>query len=321
MKRRLAALLAVGVIGFIDGIAVVAEAPWSIRTQALTNGEVRLRITRSNLVNLRLESSTDLAGWSGLTTLVGGNSSLEYIDSAAPWMPWRFYRGTEVSATNAIAGDHLATADGEVTFHPINHATFVMQWQGKAIYWDPVGAATRFRGLPAADLILLTHGHSDHFEAATINAVKGSNVVILAPSAVYQAMPAALKALTTILTNGASTNWLGLNVEAVPAYNLTASYHPKGVGNGYVMTVGGKRIYVSGDTEDVPELRALSDIDVAFVCMNLPFTMTVDRAADAVRQFRPKVIYPYHFSDSNVSRFKQRVGIDLGIEVRQRTWY
>ena len=110
----------------------------------------------------------------------------------------------------------------------------------------------------------------------------------------------------------------------MPAYNLTSSFHPKGVGNGYVLTVGGKRIYVSGDTEDTPELRGLTNIDVAFVCMNLPYTMSVDKAVSAVREFQPKTVYVYHYqgySNADVTRFKQSVGTDRGIEVRLRKWY
>ena len=119
-----------------------------------------------------------------------------------------------------------------------------------------------------------------------------------------------------MLTNGASTNTLGLLVEAVPAYNLTSAYHPKGVGNGYVLTIGGKRIYISGDSEDIPEMRALSQIQVAFVCVNQPFTMPVDKASSALRDFRPRVIYPYHYRNSDgtysdLNDFKRRVGQDL----------
>ena len=134
---------------------------------------------------------------------------------------------------------------------------------------------------------------------------------------------AAHKSLTIVLTNGASTNVLGLTVEAVSAYNFPTNqpiYHSQGNRNGYVATIGGKRLYLAGDTRDVPEMRALANIDVAFVCMNLPFTMTVDAAASAARQFQPRVVYPYPFSSSDVNRFKQLVGTDLGIEVRLRKW-
>jgi L-ascorbate metabolism protein UlaG (beta-lactamase superfamily) len=193
-----------------------------------------------------------------------------------------------------------------------------MSWNGRTIYNDPVGGAAPFQGLPRADLILVSHSHGDHFDVSTLNAVKGSNAVIVAPQAVFNSMSAALKSLTTVLTNGAITNIMGLTIDAVPAYN---SNHPKGSGNGYVLTIGGKRIYMSGDTGDIPEMRALQDIDVSFVCMNLPFTMSVDQASDVVRAFRPKVVYPYHYSQSNVNSFKQQVGTDLGVEVRLRKWY
>ena len=112
----------------------------------------------------------------------------------------------------------------------------------------------------------------------------------------------------------------------MPAYNLTSSYHPKGVGNGYVLTLGGRRVYLSGDSEDIPEMRSLQDIDVAFVCMNVPFTMPVDKASSAVRDFRPRVVYPYHYRNqagslADLSGFKRQVGNDLGSEVRLRNWY
>jgi L-ascorbate metabolism protein UlaG (beta-lactamase superfamily) len=139
-------------------------------------------------------------------------------------------------------------------------------------------------------------------------------------------MSTTLKGLTTVLANGANADAIGLNVAAVPAYNLTNSNHPQGVGNGYVLTMGGRRIFISGDTEDVPEIRSLAKIDVAFLCMNIPFTMNITKAASTVRQMKPKVIYPYHFRNqdgtyADLTSFRQQVGTDLGIEVRVRTWY
>jgi L-ascorbate metabolism protein UlaG (beta-lactamase superfamily) len=216
----------------------------------------------------------------------------------------------------------VPTAEGDVIIHPINHATFVMEWGSRMIYVDPVGGSSRFTGLPRADLILVTHDHSDHYDNTTLTAVKQTNTVIVAPAAVVQKLTTALKPLAVTLTNGAGLDTLDCRVDAVPAYNLTVSNHPKGVGNGYVLTLGGKRIYISGDTEDTPELRALEAIDIAFVCMNLPYTMSVTKAASAVRQFRPRVVYPYHYSGgSDVNQFKRLVGMDLGIEVRLRKWY
>ena len=155
------------------------------------------------------------------------------------------------------------------------------------------------------------------------NSVTNATTRIIAPSVVYSGMTTALRAITTVLTNGMSTNYLGLKIDAIPAYNFTASYHPQGVGNGYVLTVANKRIYLAGDTEDIPDMRGLHNIDVAFLPMNLPFTMTVTNAASAVREFRPAVVYPYHYAGSgstpgDVNVFKQLVGQDLGIEVRLR---
>ena len=132
-----------------------------------------------------------------------------------------------------------------------------------------------------------------------------------------------MKALTIRLANGGAANLMNLNIDAIPAYN---SNHPKGTGNGYILTIGGRRIYMSGDTDDIAEMRALTGIDVAFLCMNVPYTMTVASAASATRQFRPRVAYPYHFRNeggslSDLNAFKRSVSADPGIEVRLRKWY
>ena len=293
---------------------------------SLTNREVRLQLTAPAGAFCRLDASTNLSAWTALATLATNSGALQYTDSAAPFLDARFYRAEQLAGTNHLTGDHLVTSAGNVVIHPVYHASLVLSWAGQTIYVDPGDAASRFTGLPRADLILLTHGHSDHYVAATVTTVKGSNAVIVAPSVVYNAMPVALRNLTTVLTNGASTNLLGLAIDAVPAYNLTSTQHPKGQGNGYVLTFGDRRLYVSGDTEDTPELRALPDIDVAFLAMNLPYTMTAAKAVSAVREFRPRVVYPYHYRDqsgavTNAAAFKQQLGTDLGIEVRLRKWY
>jgi L-ascorbate metabolism protein UlaG (beta-lactamase superfamily) len=190
------------------------------------------------------------------------------------------------------------------------------------IYADPDNGIS-YSGLPKASLILVTHSHSDHLDVPTIEAVRGPGCVIIASQDVYSQLNTAQKALTTVLRYGDSTNLLGLSVEAVPAYN---SNHPFGLGNGYVLTIGGKRIYIAGDTGDIPEMRTLTNIDVALLCMNQPYTMTVNAATNAVTAFRPKVVYPYHYRDQNGSmasaaQFKQRLDPGLGIEVRLRKWY
>jgi L-ascorbate metabolism protein UlaG (beta-lactamase superfamily) len=141
---------------------------------------------------------------------------------------------------------------------------------------------------------------------------------------VAKQLPADLQSRATVLTNGETKTVAGITITGVPMYNTTAarmSYHSKGRGNGYVVAFGDKRVYLSGDTEDIPEMRALKNIDVAFVCMNLPYTMTVDQAASAVREFKPKIVYPYHSRNSDVEKFKTLVGTDAGVEVRLRDWY
>jgi len=312
-------------LGF-PGLLAAQAVPEFTAIQALTNREIALQLSGVVGLNYRIDAATTLPSWSPLVTLTGATVTLQHTDTAAPYLSTRFYRAEELSGTNILTGDYLLTGDGEVIIHPIGHASFVMAWQGKMIYNDPTNGAAPYLGLPRADLILVSHTHGDHFSSATIDAVRGSNTVIIAPQAVYNSLSAPQKALTLVLTNGASTNALGLLVEAVPAYNLTSTYHPKGVGNGYVLTIGGKRIYISGDSEDIPEMRALSQIEVAFVCVNQPFTMPVDKASSALRDFRPRVIYPYHYRNSDgtfsdLNDLKRRVGQDLGIEVRLRKWY
>jgi len=211
-------------------------------------------------------------------------------------------------AADTIEGDRLATSDGDLIIHPINHATFVLSWKDRTIYVDPVGNGKRFDGLPKPDLILVTDIHGDHLSPETLEAVAGAKTTIVAPSAVAEKFSEKLRKQTTVLANGDTKSVAGVSIESVPMYNLTADrlkYHNKGRGNGYVVTVGGKRVYISGDTEDIPEMRALKNIDMAFVCMNLPYTMTEDQAASAVREFKPKIVYPYHYRDSDVGKFKK----------------
>jgi L-ascorbate metabolism protein UlaG (beta-lactamase superfamily) len=228
-------------------------------------------------------------------------------------------------ATGSLpTSDSVATDDGILKIFPINHATLVLQWKDRTIYVDPVGGAKAFQGLPKPDLILLTHIHGDHFSKETLAEVAGPVTKLVGPATVVEQLSSDLRSRATVLANGETAELLGIKVEAVPAYNLTTArlqFHPKGRDNGYVVSLGGKRIYLSGDTEDIPEMLALKNIDVAFVCMNMPYTMTVDQAARAVRTFKPKVVYPYHCRGSDLNKFKELVGTDSGIEVRLRDWY
>lgn len=223
-----------------------------------------------------------------------------------------------------VSGDHVATANGDLVIQPMSHATFAMEWNDNTIYVDPVGGADAFEGLPPPDLILVTDVHGDHMDADTLSAVVEADTRIVAPSAVADQLPEMLQERTEVLANGEETEVLGIDLEAVPMYNLTEDrlqYHEKGRGNGYIATFADTRVYIAGDTEDIPEMRELEDIDVAFVPFNLPYTMTEEQAADAVRDFEPDIVYPYHFRGSDPELFAELVGEDSGIEVRIGDWY
>ena len=322
MGRRNALCLLMGLVTvLVSSVQAQAQPLQFTGIERLTNREILLKLSFTAGVYCRIDAATNLSQWNALATLQSTGVN-QFVDSAAPYLAQRFYRAADLSGTAPTTGDHLATANGDLVIRPIDHASFVMRWNGLTIYNDPVGAATRYTGLPRADLILISHEHGDHFSTTTLNSVTGATCVIIAPRVITNSMSAALRALTTVMTNGASASVQGIDIEAVPAYN---SRHPLGVGNGYVLTLGGKRIYMAGDTGDIAEMRALTNIDVAFVPMNLPFTMDVPSAASAVRAFRPKIVYPYHFMPStpasDLNLFKSLVGTDLGIEVRLRKWY
>lgn len=228
------------------------------------------------------------------------------------------------AAETPLSGDAVPTADGPLIIHPINHATLALGWKQKTIYVDPVGSTETFAALPKPDLILVTDLHGDHFNKDLLAKLAPPPASLVVSLAVAEQLPADLKARAVVLANGQSNQILGIPIEAIAAYNTTparASYHAKGRGNGYLLTLGGLRVYLSGDTEDIPEMRALRNISVAFLCMNLPYTMEVTQAAKAVRAFRPKIVYPYHCRGSNLEEFKKLVGEDVGVEVRLRNWY
>jgi L-ascorbate metabolism protein UlaG (beta-lactamase superfamily) len=229
-----------------------------------------------------------------------------------------------VAAAAEPKPDSISAENGSITVHPINHATFALQWNGKTIYVDPVGGAAAFRGLPAPDLILITDIHGDHLHKETLSAVAKPQTKFVASPAVAEQLPNEFRENLEVLANGKSAEVQGIPVEAIAAYNLTPErekFHPKGRGNGYLLTLGGKRVYISGDTEGTPEMKALKDIDVAFVCMNLPYTMDVQQAAAAVRAFKPKIVYPYHYRGSDLEKFKTLLAAEPGVEVRLRDWY
>jgi len=215
--------------------------------------------------------------------------------------------------------DQIQTAAGAVKITPIHHASLMLEGGGMVIHVDPTNPG--YEGLPKADIILITHSHFDHMEPALVAKLSKPGTVILAPEDVARQVSGA-----TVLHNGESKQVGKWTIDAVPMYNLKRGpaagklYHTKGAGNGYILTYGGKRFYIAGDTEGVPEMRALKNIDVAFVCMNLPYTMPPDEAADAVKAFHPKIVYPYHYRGSDLSVFQKALD-GTGIEVRLREWY
>ena len=219
--------------------------------------------------------------------------------------------------------DTIESAKGPVVITPIQHASFMLEAGGKRIYVDP-SPADLFAGKPKADLILITDIHGDHMDPGAVQALTKSGTVVIAPAAVAKTITQA-----KVLDNGQETSWEGWAITALPMYNLKHGpapgklFHTKGRGNGYVLEYGGKRFYISGDTENTPEMRALKNIDVAFVCMNLPYTMTAEEAADAVKAFHPKIVYPYHYRgqpSQDPQKFAQLLE-GSGVDVRVRDWY
>lgn len=227
----------------------------------------------------------------------------------------------------AHSGDMFMSSAGEMSVHPISHASFVMKTPQGVLYVDPVGDPVMYADHPDADLILVTHEHGDHFNAETLGALLKTDTALITNPAVQAKMTGDMQARAIALANGQMHQWDGLNINAIPAYNMTAeraNFHPQGRDNGYVLDFGGFRTYVSGDTEDIPEMRALENIDLAFVCMNLPFTMSAEAAASAVSEFRPTYVYPYHYrgrdnGTQDPAGFAAMVG-DAS-EVKYGPWY
>lgn len=222
------------------------------------------------------------------------------------------------AAVFAAAPEEFSTSAGALRLTPIQHASLMIQAGGKVLYVDP--AQGSYDGLPQADYILITDIHGDHMDPALVDKLRKPSTVILAPKAVAEKVKGC-----TVISNGETKIVGSFKVEAIPVYNLKPAadgqiYHEKGRGNGYILTYGGKRFYFSGDTEGTPEMKALRNIDVAFVCMNLPYTMTPEAAAEAVRAFHPAIVYPYHYRGSDTTAFAKALA-GTGIEVRLRDWY
>jgi L-ascorbate metabolism protein UlaG (beta-lactamase superfamily) len=217
--------------------------------------------------------------------------------------------------------DRLPAEGGDIEIRPIQHGSLLLSFAGQHIFVDPWSSGP-LPNEPKADLILITDIHGDHLDPPGIEKVKGDHTLIVGPAAVAEQLPG-----TLVLANGQKQQFAGVSVEAVPMYNIARSpaegelRHPPGRGNGYILTLGAKRVYISGDTACTPEMKALKNIDVAFVCMNMPYTMPPEEAAECVAAFKPKIVYPYHFRGSDLQKFEQPLAHLKDVEVRIRSWY
>ena len=224
-----------------------------------------------------------------------------------------------VNAQGKFEQDVIKTGAGDLTITFIGHGTLMFAFGGKTIHVDPVGQYADYAKFPKADLILITHGHRDHLDPKAVAMLRQPSTEIVLTQAA-----AGLVAGGLVMANGEVKTVMGLGIEAVPAYNLVHKresgepFHPKGEGNGYIITFGDKRVYVAGDTENTPEMKALKGIDIAFLPMNLPYTMTPEMVADAARAFKPKILYPYHFGKTDTAGLVALLKDHPEIEVRIR---
>jgi L-ascorbate metabolism protein UlaG (beta-lactamase superfamily) len=222
-------------------------------------------------------------------------------------------------AENTFETDVVKTAKGDLQITFIGHGSLMFAFGGKIIHVDPFSRLTDYSKLPQADMILLTHEHRDHLDLKALEHLQADKTKIILTKNCAQQVKGGI-----IMKNGDVKTVDGLKIEAVPAYNLVhmrsegVPFHPKGNGNGYVITFADMRIYVAGDTENIPEMKQLQDIDVAFLPMNLPYTMTPEMVADAARAFKPKVLYPYHYGKTEPSKLIELMKDTPEVEIRIR---
>ncbi len=225
---------------------------------------------------------------------------------------------TAAQAAEPHQTDVIETRVGPLKLTFLGHSTLMFDAGGVIIHIDPWNQVADYSALPAADIILVTHGHGDHFDSGAIKSIRTEKTIVIAPPSLEDRISAA-----RILANGDSTTIGGIAITAVPAYNIVHKrptgepYHPKGEGNGYVVLYGGVRVYLAGDTENIPEMAGLRGIDVAFLPMNLPYTMTPEMAAEAARVIHPRILYPYHYGETDPGRLQELLA-GGGIDVRIR---
>ena len=230
-----------------------------------------------------------------------------------------FAMAFQAAAQEGLESDVIKTSAGDLKITFIGHGSLMFTFGGKVIHVDPVSKEGDYTKLPKADLILLTHQHGDHLDAKALDILRTGKTELVMTELCAKQVKGGM-----VMRNGEVKNVGGLKIEAVPAYNLVhmrsagTPFHPQGEGNGYVITFGDKRVYVSGDTENIPEVKKLEKIDVAFLPMNLPYTMTPEMVADAAKAFKPRILYPYHFGETDTSKLLGLLKDNKEIEVRIR---
>lgn len=222
-------------------------------------------------------------------------------------------------ADTQFESDTVSTTGGNLIITFIGHGTLMFSYNDMIIHVDPVSRYADYSTLPKADLILVTHDHGDHLDPGTIDQLIKDNTEIILTAACAERIGKG-----TVMKNGEVKEVKGLRIKAVPAYNILHKrengqpFHPKGVGNGYVITFADKKVYIAGDTENVPEMKELKGIDIAFLPMNLPYTMTPEMVADAVKAFKPAILYPYHFGSTDTGELLNLLQDVKDVDVRIR---
>jgi len=226
---------------------------------------------------------------------------------------------TPAAAQEQFETDIISTSKGDLKITFLGHGTLMLTYNSKIIYIDPYSKVADFTKMPVADIILLTHHHRDHMDPAALEPVRNDKTTVVLTEICAQTLGSGI-----IMKNGDAQTIQSVKIEAVPAYNLVHKrdtgqvYHPRGEGNGYIMTFGDTRLYVAGDTENTPEMKGLKDIDYAFLPMNLPYTMTPEMVADAASTFKPRVLYPYHYGETDTATIISLLKDIPEIEVRIR---
>jgi L-ascorbate metabolism protein UlaG (beta-lactamase superfamily) len=223
------------------------------------------------------------------------------------------------SETQDFEQDIIQTSEGELKMTFIGHGTLMFEFGGKIIHIDPVGRYADYSDMPKADLVLITHHHGDHLDPEVLNMICVEDTEIVLAEKCLEQFDRGI-----VMHNGDEKEVKGIHIKAVPAYNIkhmrsnNVPYHIKGEGNGYILELGDKKVYIAGDTENIPEMKSLKDIDIAFLPMNVPYTMTPEMVADAAQSFMPKILYPYHYGDTDPQELSKLLKEVKGIELRIR---